>query len=220
MLQNANGAVATTPNDTVSGGNMISPSFSPDGTKIAFATDSGVWEYSVPTNLGSIANGPVKACVGTARLVIPGGSFPFWSPAALQGAPVSPTPTNLTNPTNPTNPQPTHNSNVVSKVTLTQGHLAQIAKGVKLSLRCSRSCSGKVQISISASTAKKLHLSKRAITVAAAHFSAGAAKTVIVTLKPPASLARKLKKLYSLVVTVTARPSGAAVWVRQMTLHH
>jgi hypothetical protein len=171
----------------------------------------------VPTNLGSIGNGPVKACVGTARLVIPGGSFPFWSPAALQRAPVSPTPTN---PTNPTNPQPTHNSNVVSKVTLTQGHLAQIAKGVKLSLRCSRICSGKVQISISASTAKKLHLSKRAITLGAAHFSAVAGKTVTVTLKPPASLARKLKKLHSLVVTVTARPSGDSVWAHQMTLHH
>jgi hypothetical protein len=215
MLQNAGGAAATTPNDTVSAGSMISPSFSPDGTKIAFATNSGVWEYTLPANLGSIANGPVQACGGTARLPIPGGSFPFWSPAAVQSAPVSPT-----NPTNPTNPQPTHSSNVVSKVALTQGHLAQIAKGVKLSLRRSRSCSGKVQISISAGTANKLHLSKRAITVAAARFSAGAGKTVIVTLKPAASLARKLKKLHPLAVTVTARPSGAAVWVHQMTLHH
>jgi WD40-like Beta Propeller Repeat len=138
MLQNAGGAAATTPNDTVSAGSMISPSFSPDGTKIAFATNSGVWEYTLPANLGSIANGPVQACGGTARLPIPGGSFPFWSPAAVQSAPVSPT-----NPTNPTNPQPTHSSNVVSKVALTQGHLAQIAKGMNLSLRCSRALLGR-----------------------------------------------------------------------------
>jgi hypothetical protein len=66
-------------------------------------------------------------CVGTARLVIPGGSFPFWSPAALQSATSSPTPS----------------PNVLSKVALTQGHLAQIAKGMNLSLRCSRALLGR-----------------------------------------------------------------------------
>ncbi len=69
--------------DTIGDAGEISPSFSPGGKQFAFATDAGVWVASLPTDWSD--------CSGlSAQLVIPGGTYPYWSPANVQAAPPPP----------------------------------------------------------------------------------------------------------------------------------
>jgi len=63
--------------DHVSDDGEISPSFSPDGTRFAYATDAGVWVANLPSDW--------SACSGlTSHLTIPGGTYPYWSPAGIK----------------------------------------------------------------------------------------------------------------------------------------
>jgi|GEM_PF-6018675 len=68
--------------DTISDPGEISPSFSPDGTKLAYATDAGTWIASVPANPSSGICGGLSS-----SLEIPGAIYPYWSPAELQAPP-------------------------------------------------------------------------------------------------------------------------------------
>jgi len=70
-------------NDGIGDAGEISPSFSPDGTQFAFATDAGVWVASLPTDWSDCSN-------LSASLVIAGGSYPYWSPANVQAPPPTP----------------------------------------------------------------------------------------------------------------------------------
>jgi hypothetical protein len=64
-----------------------------------------------------------------------------------------------------------------------------------------------------------VHLAKGALTLTRGRFSAAAGKTATVHLKLSRRLARKVRRLKSLAVTVTDTPSGAAKTVAQLTLH-
>jgi Divergent InlB B-repeat domain/WD40-like Beta Propeller Repeat len=63
--------------DSIADDGEISPSFSPDGTKFAYATDAGVWVAHLPSDWSD--------CSGlTSHLTIPGGTYPYWSPAGIK----------------------------------------------------------------------------------------------------------------------------------------
>lgn len=63
--------------DSIADDGEISPSFSPDGSRFAYATDAGVWIATVPTDFSD--------CSGlSSTLTITGGSYPYWSPAGIK----------------------------------------------------------------------------------------------------------------------------------------
>lgn len=62
---------------TATSGKLSSPTWSPDGTSLAWADARGIWVGQVGTKFGP--TGP--ACELTKRLLIPGGSKPDWGPA-------------------------------------------------------------------------------------------------------------------------------------------
>ncbi len=91
---------------------LSSPSFSPDGSQLAFAETDGVHV----ANVGNLSN-----CASvTAPLVIPGGAEPFWSPAALPK--VQPPP-----PPPPPAPVPALSKLHVHVVTPHKGHTSATA---------------------------------------------------------------------------------------------
>ena len=86
-------------------------------------------------------------------------------------------------------------------------------------MRCATACNGNVKVEVPAATAKHLHLAKGTLRLTSGHFSATAGKTATVHLKLSHKLARKVRKLKSLAVTVTVTPAGAAKTVAHLTLH-
>lgn len=62
---------------TATSGKLSSPTWSPDGTSLAWADARGIWVGRVGSRFGPL--GP--ACELSPRLLIPGGSKPDWGPA-------------------------------------------------------------------------------------------------------------------------------------------
>ena len=82
-------------------GTFSDPTWSPDGTKLAWAEGNGVWSASVPTLTDS------TACAGiSANLLIPGGSSPDWGPADVAPPPRVTPPSPPPPPPPPPQPSP------------------------------------------------------------------------------------------------------------------
>lgn len=169
-----------------------------------------------PQSVDEIPAYPQRDCLLVALHVIDGYSDPWLAPSEeLFVDPASAGSTPATTPATGATPLP-----VVSRIAFTRTHLAAVAKkGLALAVRCATACTGKVKVAVAAASAKRLHLAKGALTLSSGRFSAGAGKTATVHLKVSRRLARKLRRLKSLAVTVTVTPSGAAGTVAHLTLH-
>jgi hypothetical protein len=173
-----------------------------------------------PQSVDEIPTSPQRDCLLIALHVADGYSDPWLTPSeelfidpAAAGSGPAATPTPNAQPT--PSPMP-----VVSRIAFTRAHLAAVAtKGLGLSMRCATACKGRIKVEVAAATAKRLHLAKGALTLTSGRFSATAGKTATVHLKLSRRLARKVRKLKSLAVTVTVTPSGAAKEVAHLTLH-
>ena len=173
-----------------------------------------------PQSVDEIPAYPQRDCLLIALHVVDGYSDPWLVPSeelfidpALAGSPPATAPTPTSKPTPTSLP-------VVSQIAFTSAHLAAVAKkGLRLSMRCATACQGDVRVQVAAATAKRLHLARGALTLARGRFSAAAGKAAAVHLKVSRRLARKVRRLKSLAVTVTVTPSGAPRAVAHLTLH-
>ena len=96
-------------------GTFTDPTWSPDGTKLAWAEGNGIWSATVPPLLDSSACGSILA-----NLLIPGGSAPDWGPADVtppsRGGSPPPPPPPAPPPPPPPPPQPPKRACLVPKV--------------------------------------------------------------------------------------------------------
>jgi hypothetical protein len=173
------------------GGVDAHPVWSPDGTAIAWEQADGIWTQTVTDLTGSAAG--CEANARTARLVIPGGTQPHWSaapydprplpdrdgdglpdaydacpdgPAASangcapaprpQAAPPAPA------PTRPIDPTPPPSMRIAGTLRLRR----TIRSGLPITVICPADCSARATAQVSAATAKRLRLARRAVTVA------------------------------------------------------
>jgi hypothetical protein len=173
-----------------------------------------------PQAVDEIPAYPQRDCLLIALHVADGYSDPWLTPSEelfIDPAPAGSAPATTPSANAKPTPKPTP---VVSRIAFKRAHLAAVAKrGLALSMRCATACKGKVKIEVAAATAKRLHLAKGALTLTSGRFSAAAGKTATVHLKVSRPLARKVRQLRSLAVTVTVTRSGAATTVAHLTLH-
>jgi hypothetical protein len=169
-----------------------------------------------PQSVDEIPAYPQRDCLLVALHVIDGYSDPWLAPSEeLFIDPASAGPAPATTPAPNAKPMP-----VVARIAFTRAHLAAVAKkGLALTVRCATACSGKVKVGVGAATATRLHLATGALTLGNGRFSAGAGQTATVHVKVSPRLARRLRRLKALAVTVTVAPSGAPTTVAHVTLH-
>lgn len=131
-------------------GNVSDPTWSPDGTQLA-------WEEADGVHVATISD--LGACAAAARpLVVPGASEPDWGPTAPSTG-VTPTP-----PTPPTVIDPP----VTQPLRLTLSNWrGSVRKRPSITARCSTACTLRATLTVSAKTARKLKV-KRTLATAKA----------------------------------------------------
>ena len=158
-------------------GNVNDPTWSPDGTQLA-------WEEADGIHVASI--GDLGACASAARpLVIPGGADPDWGPATPNASGGSGTPT----PPTPTGERPAG-----AKLRLAlAGWRGSVRKRPAIIARCSAACTLTAKLTLQARTARKLKLPRTLAT-------ARASRAGTLTFR----LSRKPKRRVDATLTVTA----------------
>ena len=183
------------------------PSWSPDGTQLAWAQGDGIWTVTIGATLNSTCgNG------ATPTRIIPGGKGPDWGPANVNpGArPSAASPT-------PTTPNPT-----VGGGTLTVGLTAPAtgtlsalrSKGLKVSTSFSVACRGAVVLAVQKGEAKRLGIGKADTIIARvgpAPLDAGAFTATIKVGKKYTAALRRAKKMTAFVVSTCVVGSGKPV---------
>lgn len=160
-------------------GNVNDPTWSPDGTQLA-------WEEADGIHIAQL--GDLGACATTARpLVIAGAQDPDWGPAAPPAAAGTPTP--------PTTPPATAPPAAKLRLTLS-GWRGSVRRGPAITARCSAACSLSAKLTLSAKTARKLELPRTLAT-------AKAGRTGTLKLR----VSRKVKRADA-TLTVTAKGGG------------
>ena len=173
-----------------------------------------------PQSVDEIPTNPQRDCLLIALNVADGYSNPWLTPSVEMFIdPAAPGPGPKPPPPPPPSPPPPR-APTISQIAFTSAHLASAGtRGLRLSMHCAAACSGRVNVALPASTAKRLHLATGAITLTSGRFSAAAGHQATVKLKLSRRLARKVRKLKSLPVIVTVTPAGGARAVVHLTLH-
>jgi Tol biopolymer transport system component len=167
-----------------------SPTWAPDGRRLAFSDSSGV------TVTGDHPVDGDGCATWTFKEIVAGGSEPDWGPADVNPQPrVTPPP-----PAPPVpGPQPPVKK---AALTISAAKLKAVLKqGLPVKLT-GVSGSQKVSASISKSVARKAGLGRKALTVASGTAKAKADGTVSIRLKFTARAASRLAKLRTVVLTV------------------
>ena len=189
------------------------PSWSPDGTQLAWAQGDGIWTVTIGATLNSTCgNG------ATPTRIIPGGKGPDWGPANVNpGArPSAPSPTPTT-PTTPTQPNPTAGGGklTVALTTPAIGTLTALrSKGLKVGTSFSVACKGAVFIVVQASEARRLGIGKADIVIARVGpgpLDAGAFTATLKVGKKYTGALRRAKRMTAFVVSSCVVGSGKPV---------
>jgi hypothetical protein len=156
-----------------------SPSFSPDGTRLAWAQEDGIHVIALSSG----------HCTGPERvLATPGAWEPYWSRAAETApAPAAKLALRLT-----VAPQP-HRGTV-------------LGRGIRARVACSTACATRVTLRLDAATARQLHV-RRVLAVARRRLDKTGA--TVVRLKLRRKTAKALDRLRVFHVTVRATAPGA-----------
>jgi hypothetical protein len=185
-----------------------SPSLAPDAQSAVWAEGDGIWR----ADIGNVADGCESSAPGS-RMLIPGGESPDWGPAdvppertATDGPAQSPA-----GPTGPTGPTPDGPTGPTGPATLSAGKVKlrrALAKGFVVRVG---NVTGTVKLTarISAATAKRAKLGRKAITVASGSGQAGAGGEAQVRLRFTKRAARALKRLRSVKLTVAVAGGDA-----------
>ena len=156
------------------------PTWSPDGTGLAWEEGNGIW---ISTGFGADGSCPAEFR-GPA---IPGGSEPDWGPAA--NAPES---------------GPPGGGFALKAGRIAVPRLARaLAKGLSVPASCSETCAVGVVASVDKRTAKALRLGRRATTVAQGDSVAGPGETTRVKVKFSKKAARRLQRARTVKLKLT-----------------
>jgi hypothetical protein len=174
-------------------GTFRRPTWSPDGSALAWAEDDGI-------HVARFRD--FAACDGDTGLVLAGGSWPDWGPAGLPAAGGS----------GSGGPAPTDDGGGSSADTAAPAITAKVARrasrrtlrhGIRVRLTCSEACRITATLRVSRRTAKARHVKR---VVARASASRDAAGSLSLRLKPSRRLARRGVRMS---LTVSGRdPAG------------
>jgi hypothetical protein len=163
-------------------GDVSDPTWSPDGTQLAWEEADGVHVAAV---------GDLASCAGAARpLVVPGGQDPDWGPAAPPAVPGTPSPTPPT-----TTPAPAGEG---LRLTLARWR-GSVRKRPAITVRCSAACSVSAKLTLTTKTARRLKVPRTLATARAPR--AGTMRFKV---------SRKVKRAEA-TLTVTATAGGQTV---------
>ena len=125
------------------------PSWSPDGTQLAWSQGDGIWSATFGATL-------VDGCPGvTPTRIIPGGKDPDWGPANVNPGtrPTTPAPSDPT----PGRPTPTAGKLTVGLVAPKAAKFGSLrAKGLRVKMSVSGDCTGAVALAVQKGEAKRL----------------------------------------------------------------
>jgi hypothetical protein len=191
------------------GRRFVDPTFSPDGTRLAYQMGDGIWAFDQPDP----ANCDVQP-----RLLIPGASEPDFGPADVnpgpraQPAPPAGAPKPAPAPGAPGAPgagpiAPPSGATVTARVVRPASLAAVGRAGLKVALTCPGACTVSGTATVDRATARRLRL--RGGRLATATRRMAAAGSAELTLKPGRATARKLARLSRATVTVKVTARGA-----------
>ncbi len=197
------------------GGRFESPSFSPDGSALAWGEGDGIWVGPVP-DLSQRCQRPAS----NGALVIPGGRYPDWSGADVP-------PARVTEPDPRVEPRREQRQDqrrdvrsdqrretVRPQLAATKAKLATaLKKGLTVRVR---NGSGRISLTatVSAATARKAGLGRRAVKVAAGAATArGGSATV--RLRFTKAAVKRLKRLPKVALTIQGAGARATVTLKR-----
>lgn len=187
-LYRMNGAPPAAPSSTCSfkQDSIANPSWSPDGTQLAYEAADGVHIATV---------GSIDDCTKiTQSLVIPGGSDPDWGPANAAGA----------NDSADTKP-PSVTVGGARKL-----KLSALIKGPRFPVSCSEACKVNALLALDKRTGKKLGLGSRAANIVGRGSATLASGKGTVRVKLSSKARGKLKRVRSLKITLAVAATDAA----------
>jgi opacity protein-like surface antigen len=173
---------------------LAGPTWSPDGGKLAFAGQDGIYVTAIAADCAASAP----------ALAIPGASQPDWGPAEIAPGPRKGTGPGGGGPGSGPGGQP--GAPAVAVKALKAKKVAR--RGLPVRVTCAAACSVKATLKV-----RKL----RGV-VATAKGSAPAGGTVKLTLKPKRALRKKLARLRGAKATVKVVVDGGAPVIRKITL--
>jgi len=197
------------------GGRFESPSFSPDGSALAWGEGDGIWVGPI----GDLAQNCDRPAESLQRLVIPGGRFPDWSAADVPPARVVDQPRDTPRDTPRDIPRQTPRDaprRAASKprVTAVKAKLATaLVRG--LVVRVSNG-SGRVALTatVSAATARKAGLGRRAVKVAGGSATAKAGRATV-RLRFTKAAVKRLRRLPKVVLTIQGGGARTTVTLKR-----
>jgi len=206
-----------------------SPTFSPDGTQLAWSQADGIHVAAL--------GGGAPSC-GSQRVVIGAGAWePYWSPAADEGPAPAPgpgptptpgpraTPTPTPGPSPHVTPTPSpHGTPTPSASRLTVALPSRLARGAMLKrgltarVRCAAACRVSATLTVDARTAERARLGRRATVVGRQTLRLAHAGSAPVTIRLTAPAARRLGRLRSFAITARFTAAGARPVTRTTTV--
>jgi hypothetical protein len=192
------------------------PRYSPDGNWISWAGADGIYVSHAPER------SPTGVCTLDPKRITTGGTEPAWGKADIPVPPSDPSdPSGPTGPTDPTGPSgpttpagptdptgPGHDAPADGPIVVTPDQPGDpatvVSKGLHVTVSCREACKVAATATIDKRTAKRYGLGKKATTVAIGAAESAAAGTVDVPLEFKGKAARKLKRVKSLKLAVTA----------------
>jgi hypothetical protein len=183
-------------------GAWTSPSWSPDGNRLAMADDSGLYVAELP----GIQSGCPDASTVKVTAIAPGGSAPDWGPADLPDP--STRPARPAGPGAPGAPVTPSTGGPAGGGSTVKGGAGAKKKATAFSARAGKVAARSITVKVAVPAAGKLsaRATRNGRTVATAAARSVKAGTVTLTLKAKRSLPRKAK----LTVRVTLKPTGGA----------
>lgn len=184
-LYRMNGAPPAAPSSTCSfsGTDIANPSWSPDGSQLAYEATDGIHVATV---------GSIDDCAQiTQALVIPGGSDPDWGPADAAPAPDTHAPS-------------------VAIGGARKLKLAALMKGPRFPVRCSEACRADALLVLDRKTGKRFGLGSRAANIVGRGSASLASGKGSVRVKLTAKARRKLRKVRSLKLALAVAATDAA----------
>jgi len=174
-------------------GSFFRPTWSPDGGRLAWQEDDGIW---------------VADFCAQGSLVIPGGKAPDWGPADVSSPPSSPGGTGGPGPGGSAGPDvtaPVLGANLARRATR-----AALLRGLIVRVTCSEACTVSAQLLLDRRTARRLGLAAATVTIGRASKRLAGAGSAKLRLRPSAQARRRLRRGRLGKVTIRVRATDKA----------
>jgi hypothetical protein len=172
-----------------------SPSFSPDGTRLAWAQADGIHVATV---------GDLSECSALKQRTIgkPGDTQPYWTPAGSGGGSTS-------GPGGGSGPTGTHKLTLTVKVRTHPRRAILLGRGIDVHVTCSAACRPRATLRLRTSTARRAHTRRIAGTTTKKLAAPGTATLRVKIRGPVAKGLRKLRHFH--IHLIVSAPGAKAV---------